>query len=143
MTNGQRAAVTSMRAELQRGLDAAEAALTTTRSRCDLVIALFAVGMAAAFCDRHVAGSELAEIDGFVADAATSGMPPHLKGRITRLRNHPPSLEAAMKQVAKVDPGLWDLFGWVIELVIGADGVIRDEEIALRQAWEEWRAQHR
>lgn len=140
MTIVQQGTVEATRARLLERLEGAELVLIDDRSRCDFVIALFALGMAAAFCDGHVADSELAEIDRFVADAATSGMPPHVKGRITRLRNRPPTFDGAMKQVAKVDPWLWDLFGTVIELVIGADGVIRDEEVQLQESWERWRA---
>ena len=77
-----------------------------------------------------------------MADAGSSGMPPHVKGQITRLRNRPPSFEAAMKQVAKVDSSLWDLFDVVIELVTGADGVIHEEEVRLQQSWERWRDTH-
>lgn len=124
-------------------LDAAAVELTDERSKSDLVVALFSVGMAVAFCDGHVADSELAEIDAFVADAGSSGMPSHVKGRITRLRNSPPSFEAAMRQVAKVDSSLWDVFDVVIELVTGADGVIHKDEILLQEAWERWRQARR
>jgi prepilin-type processing-associated H-X9-DG protein len=135
----QQGTMQAARTRLLSQLDAAALELTDDQSKSDLVIALFSVGMAVAFCDGHVADSELAEINTFVSDAGSSGMPPHLKGRITRLRNRPPSFEAAMKQVAKVDSSLWDLFDVVIELVTGADGVIHKEEIRLQKAWEAWR----
>ena len=137
-----RGTVRAARRMLILRLDAAAMELTDERSKSDLVVALFSVGMAVAFCDGHVDDSELAEINAFVADAGSSGMPPHVKGQITRLRNRPPSFEAAMKQVAKVDSSLWDLFDVVIELVTGADGVIHEEEVRLQQSWERWRDTH-
>ncbi|GAB6081918.1 hypothetical protein JCM30471_08320 [Desulfuromonas carbonis] len=122
--------------KLVAALEEAEKRLKADRDYFNLLIALFAVGIAVASCDECIDPEEMEEIEEFVAGIGHANLPPHVKGMITKLKNNPPNFNTAMKHVEKVDRDSWGLFGDVIDLISRADGTVCKEEVAFKQAWQ-------
>lgn len=129
----------------RRSLDGLMSSLTrveselSVRDTYDLLVALFAVGLAVAACDGEIHPKELAEIDVFTKAVATATLPPSVKDQIRQLRHHPPGFEAAVRRVRRVDPALWPLFDTVVDVVIAADGVRHQEELVFLDSWRRFR----
>lgn len=124
-------------AKLVTGLQKAEGVLRDDRSYFQLLIALFAVGMATANADGEISEEERADLDEFVMGIGHSKLPPHVKGAITRLRNRPPNFATAMKHVAKLEEVDRGLFEAVIEVVSASDGKVSEQESALLSAFRQ------
>ena len=102
-----------------------------------LLIALFAIGMATANADGEITNEELEELNEFVGGIANSKFPPHVKDMITRLRNNPPTFNTAMQYVKKLETVVdMKMFEYVIELVARSDGYFSRDEKALLFAFK-------
>ena len=121
--------------KLLRALKEAEERLGDDKSYFQLLIALFAVGMATANADGHISDEEMVDLEEFVAGIGHSNLPPHVKGAITRLKNSPPSFATAMKHVSKLENVDLSLFEAVIEVVSASDGKVSEQESALLSAF--------
>ena len=121
--------------KLVSALGEAEEKLHDDKSYFQLLIALFAVGMATANADGDVSDEEMADLDEFVAGIGHSNLPPQVKGAITRLKNSPPNFTTAMKHVSKLENVHLSLFESVIELVSASDGKVSEQESALLSAF--------
>lgn len=113
----------------------AEKRLKDERDYFNLLIAMTAVGVAAANADGKISEAEIVEIDGFCGNVRTSSLPPHIKGRITHIRNNPPTLEGISCHISKVDKRSWPLFEHVIMLVTAADGKVNQRERKMLELW--------
>jgi uncharacterized membrane protein YebE (DUF533 family) len=120
---------------LVRALEEAEQRMNEDRAYFDLLIAMYAVGVAVAACDGSIADEERRDIREFVAGVGSSELPEHVKERIAALEANPPDFATAMALVERVDRRSWDLFDDVIDLVAGSDGVLCAKEAAFREAW--------
>ena len=118
-------------------LKEAEEKLHDDKSYFQLLIALFAVGMATAVADGDASDEEMADLEEFVAGIGHSNLPPHVKGAITRLRNSPPNFATAMKHVSKLENVDLGLFESVIEIVSASDGMVSKQEMALLTAFRQ------
>lgn len=126
--------------KIEKLLDAlkdAESRLQDDKSYFQLLIALFAVGMATASADGTVSEEEIVDLEEFTAGVGHSKLPPHVKGTITRLKNNPPNFNTAMKYVQKLDIDDYSLFEAVIEVVSASDGKVTEEERALLEAFRQ------
>ena len=101
----------------------------------DLVIALFAMGMAAANADGKIVNEEQEAIDEFIAGLAKSKLPKKIKDKINNLKQNPPSLNTAITLAKKIKDVNWELFETVISLVANADGKNDPQEIAFKEAF--------
>jgi len=111
--------------------------LKDDKSYFQLIIALFAVGMATANADGEVTEEELTELNEFVGGVASSNYPPHVKRVIAQLKNEPPSFYTAMEYVKIVGGDVdMNLFEDVIELVAYSDGHFCRDEKALLEAFK-------
>ena len=59
------------------------------------IVALTAIGMATASADGEVSSVEVEEMDEFISGVSKSALPSVVKGKITRMRNNPPTFEKA------------------------------------------------
>jgi len=112
--------------------------LKDVESHYQLVIALTAIGMAAAKADGDVDERETSEMDEYISGVAASKLPAKVKARIRYLHNHPPTFEKAAEEIAKLDKtGMpVDVFRQLIVDVINADGVVMESEAAFLEKWD-------
>ena len=137
---GERVAVAKYEKKVEKlvvALKDAEGKLLDDKSYFQLLIALFAVGMATANADGNVSEEELADLEQFAAGIGHSNLPPHVKGMFTRLKNKPPTFNAAMQYVNKLDTVDVSLFQKVIEIVSASDGIVTAEETAMLAAFNQ------
>lgn len=138
--SGERTATAKYEKKVEKLVDAlkeAEERLHDDKSYFQLLIALFAVGMATANADGNISDEEMADLEEFTAGIGHSNLPPHVKGMITRLKNNPPNFNTAMKYVSKLDDIDLKLFESVIEVVSASDGKVTEEEVAFLNAFRQ------
>jgi tellurite resistance protein len=121
--------------KLKVALQEASNRLKDDHSYFQLLIALFAVGMATANADGEVSEEELADLESFTTGIAHSNLPPHIKEEIAKLRDNPPSSNTAMEYVKKLDNPDMKLFESVITLISESDGKTTEEETAFLAAF--------
>lgn len=100
------------------------------------IIGLTAIGLAMANVDGEIAPEEKQELEEFIGGIANSNYPPHVKKSIRNLYENIPNLMTAMKFIAKINPSNYDSVRELIELVMMADGVRHNKEVAFIQAFE-------
>mgnify|MGYP000037973089 FL=1 len=105
-----------------------------------LVLAMVAVGLAAAACDGVVGPEEVLEIREFSAGLAHARLPEAVRHRIDDLVARPPDFAAAMGHVAHLPDSDHDAIEAVIRLVIEADGIVNADEAAFLAAWHQHRS---
>ena len=123
--------------ELLKNLQAVEKQLRDDMEYFQLLIALFAVGMATASADGQVSVDEMKNLEEFVAGIGALKLPPHVKGAITKLKNKPPSFNTAMQYVKKLNGIDMALFESVIKFVSRCDGKVCAKESALLEAFRQ------
>ncbi len=132
-------------ADVEKNLEKVNASIETYReslkdvqSHYQLIIALTAIGMAAAYADGTVDDCEAAEMDEYISGTTHSQLPSKVKARIEYLHNHPPSFDEAMAEVDKLDRnGLpINIFRTLIEDVIAADGKLEGAEQLFLEKWD-------
>jgi NADH:ubiquinone oxidoreductase subunit C len=101
-----------------------------------LLIALFAIGMATANADGEIAEVELADLEMFTGGIANSNLPPHVKETIADLKKNPPNFNSAMVYVKKLENPDMKLFEQVISLISMSDGRVTEEELAFLEAFK-------
>ncbi len=135
---GERTATARYEKKVQKlvsALKEAEDRLHDDKSYFQLLIALFAVGMATASADGHISDEEMADLEEFTTGIGHSNLPPHVKQMITRLKDNPPNFNTAMEHVSKLEDFDISLFESVIEVVSASDGKVSEEETALLNAF--------
>jgi hypothetical protein len=123
---GERTATANYDKKVEKLLEALSEAknkLDGDKSYFQLLIALFAVGMATANADGKISEEELLELEEFTAGIAHSNLPPNVKGIITKLKNNPPTFNTAMNHVKKLGNNVdLNLFESVIAVISASDG---------------------
>ena len=110
--------------------------LEDDKSYFQLIIALFAIGIATANADGEITNDELEDLNEFVGGIASPYFPHHVRETITKLVENPPNFNTAMKEVKKLgDKVDMKMFEYVIELVATADGNFDSNERALMEAF--------
>jgi uncharacterized tellurite resistance protein B-like protein len=113
-----------------------------TKSREELddsVIALFGVAFSVANCDGEMHPDEIKDIEMFVSGASFKMFPEFLKSKILELKNNPPNFNTAMEYVKRLPKENVDMIDDIIEIVVVADDVVRQEEKAYLLAWQKFK----
>ncbi len=120
-------------------LDRYRESLKDVEAHYQLVIALTAIGMAAASADGSIDACETGELDEYISGVASAKLPAKVKARILYLHNHPPTFEEAFAEVGKLNKeGLpLDAFRQLIVGVIEADGKIEEGEKIFLKKWDD------
>jgi len=105
-----------------------------------LILAMVAMGLAAAACDGEVSEEESEEIQEFSAGVAHGKLPKRVRERIAALVEAPPNLATAMEYVEPLPESDYDTIELVIRLVIESDGIVREAEAAFLEAWRQQRS---
>ena len=113
--------------------------LKDVEAHYQLVIALTAIGMAAASADGSIDACETEELDEYISGVASAKLPAKVKARILYLHNHPPTFEEAFAEVGKLSKeGLpLDAFRQLIVGVIEADGKVEEGEKIFLKKWDD------
>jgi len=130
-------------AELNLKIEKLQNALKETIDRfsCDrdyfnFIIALTAAGLAMANADGDISTEELDEINSFISGVGSSNYPPFVKDSISNLEQNIPNFNTAMSYLEKVDSQNIALIRDLFEVVMEADGVNHDKEIAFLSAFD-------
>lgn len=99
------------------------------------VVGLYAVGLATANADGHIADEEISEINEFVAGCTSGKLPAAVKKTISELREAPPSLEQAVQFARNAGLSKRDIQD-VIDLVVIADNEYCQHERKFVAAWK-------
>jgi hypothetical protein len=129
------AKMAAMEAKFQEQYNAQAIELKEWKEFEDLLIALFAMGMATAYADLMIVKKEEEAIEVFVAGMAKEKLSQATKDKMEQLRQSPPKLNTAIELAKKIPGVKWELFETVIQLVAQADDSTGDEEIAFLQAF--------
>jgi uncharacterized tellurite resistance protein B-like protein len=100
------------------------------------IIATTAIGISMANADGEISEEERLELDEFVGGIAQSNYPEHIKDSIHDIYKNPPSFNAAIQHLEKVNPSNYESIKDMLELVMEADGVIHEKEKAFLSAFE-------
>lgn len=100
------------------------------------IIGLTAIGLAMANVDGEIVPEERQELEEFIGGIANSNYPPYVKESIKNLYENIPNLMTAMKYVVKINPLNYDSIRELIELVMMADKIQHQKEVAFIQAFE-------
>lgn len=113
----------------------AKRTMTDDKAYYELLVAMYAVGIATAKADGVISEEELADLEQLTAGIATSNLPSHVKDSFNLLRANPPNFNTAMEYVKKLNGVNIKLFENVIEVISYSDGVQTPQEIALLEAF--------
>lgn len=100
------------------------------------VVGLYAIGLATANADGHIADEEVSEINEFVAGCTSGKLPAGVKKTISELRKAPPSLEQAVEFARNAGLSKRDIQD-VIDLVVIADDEYCQHEKKFVAAWKQ------
>jgi hypothetical protein len=98
------------------------------------LLAMYAVGLAAANADGDICQEEREELDYFVGGILSGHYPLHIKNTVTKLTKNPPTLEQALVFARDSKLPTKDIED-IIDLIINADGVVESEEVEFRKQW--------
>ena len=92
-----------------------------------LVIALFAVGLAAAKVDGHISRDEVRELQQFIHQISSKNypggkLPVAVVEKVQMFKNTPPTINGAFEEIKRIEKPDYALFRRLIELIINADG---------------------
>jgi len=136
---GERIATAKYREETEKltnALKEAKDRLNNDKSYFQLLIALFAVGMAAAKANGTAPQEKIDDLEQFIMGFSFSNIPPHVKNEIDKLKFYEPDLKMAMQYVNKLDNPDMKLFEDVILLISESDGKTTEEERAFLAAFK-------
>jgi len=123
--------------KLVAALQNAEKKLKDYNTYNQLLIALFAVGMATANADGDITEEEVADLDEFIGGIAHINLPAHVKETIKKLKDNPPNFQTAMGYVNKLPEVNFTLFESVIEVISASDNNVTGKEIAILSAFRQ------
>lgn len=109
--------------------------LEDDRQYFDLIIALYAVSISAAYSDGLFTKEEENSIREFIGGTSHVALPKRVKTVFERIYKNPPALNTAMRYVKKVPQEYWPLFTDVVDFVVNEDGNVTERERAFQQAW--------
>lgn len=124
--------------KLQENLSNALKKLKENDKLFSAIIAMEAVGVACAACDGHFSENEKEEIGEFVKGMMEQSIPEHVKEKIQKVYNNPPTLKEAFELAKKSGLALEE-YEDLIKYVIEIDGATPEEE-AFLHGWHQLRA---
>lgn len=118
-------------------LEIADKKINENKSYHQLLLAMFAVGMATANADGVISDEELVDLDEFTAGISHASLPSHVKQAISHIKESPPNLETAIKYVKRVPQIDSILFESIIEVISASDNKVTEEEVAFLEAFRQ------
>jgi hypothetical protein len=108
--------------KLHDALRAAQNKLNGDKTYFQLLLALFAVGMATLEYTGNTSAEKIHDLEEFVGGISHAGLPKHIKQELEQLKSTPPNFNTAMGDVKKLDNPDMSLFESVIFLMSESDG---------------------
>jgi len=99
------------------------------------IIATSAMGISMAYSNGEMHQNEKTEIEEFIGGIASSNYPQHVKDEIDKLYKNPPEFATALGYLKKVNPSNYDAIKFMLELVMEADGIHHNEQLAFLEAF--------
>lgn len=122
--------------KLEEGIKKALNTFQGDREYFNYIIGLTAIGLAMANVDGEIAPEEARELEEFIGGIANSNYPPYVKQAIDDLYENVPNLMTAMKYISKINPKNHETIRDLIKLVMMADNIRHEREVAFIQAFE-------
>lgn len=122
--------------KLIKALKEAEDKLGNDRLYFQLLIALFAVGIAAANVNGKASQEKIDTLEEFITGSLFLSIPPHIKKEIDKLKFIQPNFNTAREYVKKIDNPDIKLFESIIEFISESDGKATEEERAFLAAFK-------
>ncbi len=122
--------------KLEEGIKKALSTFQGDREYFNYIIGLTAIGLAMANADGEIAPEERRELEEFIGGIANSNYPPYVKQAINDLYENVPNLMTAMKYISKINPKNHETIRDLIKLVMMADNIRHEREVAFIQAFE-------
>lgn len=122
--------------KLEEGIKKALITFQGDREYFNYIIGLTAIGLAMANADGEIAPEERRELEEFIGGIANSNYPPYVKQAINDLYENVPNLMTAMKYISKINPKNHETIRDLIKLVMMADNIRHEREVAFIQAFE-------
>ncbi|NCD11224.1 MAG: hypothetical protein EOL93_01625 [Epsilonproteobacteria bacterium] len=124
--------------KLEAGLKKAVQNFEGDKEYFNFIVGMTALGLAMANVDGEISAEEREEIDEFVGGIANSHYPQHVKDSIQQLNENIPNLMTAMKlYISKVNPKNYDVLRDLLKIVMLADDIEHEREIAFISAFEQ------
>lgn len=134
---GKEEAVSELASEMKAFKDKLETSLEAVKDTTAFwedVLAMFAVGVAAANCDGEICEDEKAEIREFISGFSAVAMPDVIENKIQGIFNNPMNLNEAF-ELAKNSSVEMDVFDTIVKVVVHADGIVHENEEVFLQSW--------
>jgi hypothetical protein len=93
-----------------------------------LLIAQFAIGIAASHIDGHMSKDEMNELAQFINGNHSEKLPAGVIQKVQTYQSSPPSLQEAMEEINRLANPDYEYFRKLIELIVNADGGTPTEE---------------
>ena len=122
--------------KLEEGIKKALSTFQGDREYFNYIIGLTAIGLAMANADGEITPEERRELEEFIGGIANSNYPPYVKQAINDLYENVPNLMTAMKYISKINPKNHETIRDLIKLVMMADNIRHEREVAFIQAFE-------
>ena len=122
--------------KLEEGIKKALSTFQGDREYFNYIIGLTAIGLAMANADGEITPEERREHEQFIGGIANSNYPPYVKQAINDLYENVPNLMTAMKYISKINPKNHETIRDLIKLVMMADNIRHEREVAFIQAFE-------
>ncbi len=103
------------------------------------ILAMYAVAFSVANCDGEVQPEEMKEIDCFIIGKTYNNLSDYMKSRIHYFKNFPPTFNAAMCYVKRLNKQSWGIFDKVIEIAMRENKFVRLQENSFRNAWQKFK----
>jgi hypothetical protein len=129
------------RAEMAARLDRLSECLRSHKAQESHVLALFAMGCAAAWCDGPPDADDWEELKQSLLGLTWENYSNGLQAQLQGFYDAPPSLQQALAFVDSDDESLHDRIDDAVELAIALDDCETAGESAFREAWRRWRSE--
>lgn len=123
--------------KLTAAFEEAKNKLDGDKTYFQLIISLFAMGLATANADGEISQEEHEDLDQFVYGIIGSALPNHIQQQIQMLRQVPPTLNEAIEYIKKIDSPDIELFRSVITLISESDGKVTSDERVFLKAFDQ------
>lgn len=124
--------------KLEEGLKKALLTFEGDKAYFNFIIGMVALGLAMANADGEISAEEKQEIDEFVGGISNSQYPQYIKDTIAELYKNTPNLMTAMRlYISKIDPKNYDVLRELLQIVMLADTIQHERELAFIAAFEQ------
>jgi hypothetical protein len=129
-------AALQMRIErIQKAMEAEVTKASDQQRYFDLIVAMFAVGMACAASDGEVSAEEREDLKMGIAGNMFSMLPVAVRQKLDRLTERPPSVSEAYAISRDLTPDATDLLSGIIDLIVHSDGIVHPKEVEFCDQW--------